>query len=530
MTHRFHSRASAIGARLAALALIGALASLLAPSAATAQRTDRRATLAELDRYIPKALAEWNGAGVAVGIVENDSLVYARGFGVREVGKADPVDAATVFAIGSNTKFFTAVAAAMLADDGVLSLDDRITRFLPQFQLYDPWVTREFTLRDAMSHRSGLGRRGDALWHGTPLSRDEIVRRVRYLVPSSSFRSEYGYQNIMFLTAGQTIAAATGKSWDDVIRDRIFQPLGMVASNTSVKQLAGRPNVASPHNLAPGETRPVQIPWMDIDNIAPAGSINSNVQDMARWMRFILGGGTAGGRQLVKQSTLADITGPHSIATRVVADTLNPTRHFSLYGLGIGISDLHGVKVLQHTGGIDGMLSFVAMVPERNLGIVVLTNVAGHNALYTAVGSRILNDFLGGPTRDWSAIALQQTRRAEEEAAKRAQARYAARVVDAKPSRALGEYAGIYRHEMYGDATITLEDGTLRLRYPAAVDVRLRHLHYDTFLGGAPSTPPDSPDGAVVRFALDARGRVASVDVEGIAEFARVRDTEAGAR
>ncbi|MCC6929289.1 MAG: serine hydrolase [Gemmatimonadaceae bacterium] len=522
-----HPRRIAVGL-LAIAALVAAPRTLSAqarapkgPSAAT-PAVDTRAALQDLDRYIPKALADWNGAGVAVGIVLNDSLIYAKGFGVREVGKPELVDDRTVFAIGSNSKFFTAVAAGMLADDGKLTLDDKVTKHLPWFQLYDPWVTREITLRDVMSHRSGLGRRGDNLWYGTPYSRDEVIRRVRYLVPNSSFRTEFGYQNIMFLTAGQVIAAAAGKSWDDVIRERIFEPLGMTSSNTSVTQLAGMPNVAQPHNLDPTAQRPTPIPYLNIDNVAPAGSINSNVQDMARWMRFILANGKANGRELLKPLTLADIETPHTIAGRVVGDTINPTRHFSTYGLGIGLSDLHGAKVLQHTGGIDGMLSFVAMVPERGLGIVVLTNVAGHNALYTALGTRILNTFLGGATRDWSTMSLEQARKGEQAAADAAKKRWNARVQGTSPSRPLAEYAATYRSQMYGDLTVSLEDGALVLRYPNAITLRLTHLNYDTFLGAAPTAGPLTEQGLTVRFTLDASGKVASVSADGMDEFKKV--------
>ncbi|MEP7382722.1 MAG: serine hydrolase [Gemmatimonadota bacterium] len=514
---------AALARALSSAALVSlALVSLgVATAPVQAQTVDQRAILQELDRYIPKALAEWNGAGVAVGIVRNDSLIYAKGFGVREVGKPEPVDDRTVFAIGSNTKFFTAVVAGMLADDGTLSLDDKVTKYLPWFQLYDPWVTREFTLRDAMSHRSGLGRRGDALWYGTPYARDEVIRRVRYLVPNTSFRTEFGYQNIMFVTAGQTIAAAAGKSWDVLIRERIFQPLGMTASNTSVRQLAGMPDVASPHNLAGAASRPTPIPYLDIDNVGPAGSINSNVQDMARWMRFILAGGTAGGKQLIKARTLLDVTSPHTIAQRIVADTAVPSFHFSLYALGIGVSDLLGVKVLRHTGGIDGMLSFVAMVPERKLGIVVLTNVNGHNALFSALGVHILTAFLDGPKRDESALALADMRRAEAAADSTFRKRMADRPSDTHPSRPLAAYAGTYHSEMYGDLTVSLEGGSLMLRYPKAVDFKLSHFSYDTFLGASPTVLAIGPDASMVRFALDPMGEVTSVDVEEVGEFTR---------
>lgn len=516
-----------IGARVRRVIAHAAFAWVAVAAAAPhglAQAVNTRAILQDLDRYIPRALADWNGAGVAVGIVKDDSLIYARGFGLREVGKPDAVDDRTVFAIGSNTKFFTAVAAGMLADDGKLTLDDKVTQHLPWFQLHDPWVTREITLRDAMSHRSGLGRRGDALWYGTPYSREEIIRRVRHLVPNTSFRSEFGYQNIMFLTAGQVIAAAAGKRWDDVVRERIFQPLGMTASSTSVQQLAGQANIASPHDLGAGGARPVPIPYLDIDNIAPAGSINSNVQDMARWMRFILAGGKGSGQQLLKPATLAELTSAHTVATRIVADTLMPSNHFSMYGLGIGLADLHGVKVLRHTGGIDGMLSYVAMVPERKLGIVVLTNVAGHNALYTALGTRILEAFLGAPPRDVSALALAATNKGEQAAADRAKKRWESRVQGTSPSRPLAEYAGAYRHEMYGDLSVALEDGQLVLRYPKAINVALTHFNYDVFLGAERGAPAAAPGASVVAFTLDPMGKLASVEVEQLGEFVRVRE------
>ncbi len=501
-----------------ARSLLAAAIVLAAPLGAQ-DVTTTAAILRDLDAYVPRALADWKGAGVAVGIVKDDQLIYAKGFGVREAGKPDPVDDKTLFAIGSNTKFFTAVAAAMLSDEGKLSLDDKITKHLPGFALYDPWVTREFTLRDAMSHRSGLGRRGDPLWYGTGLSRDEIIRRVRYLAPNSSFRTEYGYQNIMFITAGQVIAAAAGMPWDDVMARRIFQPLGMTASNTSVKALRGQTNVAAPH-VHDGQ-RAMPIPYREIDNAGAAGSINSNVQDMAKWMRFILSGGTWNGTSLLKPRTLQDITSPHSIATRIVNDTTGLGRHFSLYGLGIGLSDLLGVKVLQHTGGIDGMLSFVAMVPERRLGVVVLTNVSPHNNLYTALGNRILVDLLGGPKRDWSAVALAETNTAEQAASKRLADRIAAKAPNTQPSRPLAEYAGTYRHEMYGDVTVAVENGALRVRYPEGLDILARHFHYDTFNGRGNSLL--AGDMTWVRFELDARGSVSSVAIEDLAEFNRVK-------
>ena len=511
----------AIRGRLTRLALRLAFALALPVAGAGAQPAPTPAILADLDRYIAAGLADWHGAGIAVGIVKDDSLIYARGFGVREVGKPEPVDDRTVFAIASNTKFFTAVAAAMLADDGRLSLDDPITKHLPWFQVADPWVTRELTLRDVLSHRSGL-RGSDLLWFGTPFSRDEVVRRLRSLTPSAPFRNTFTYSNIMFLVAGQALAAAAGTSWDEVVRTRIFGPLGMTASLTDPAQLARASNVAQPHVLAATATTPARIPLYEGTNAAPAGSIHSTVQDMARWMRFILNGGRAGGRQLLAPATLADLTAPHNITRRAGTDTLNPSNHFQLYGLGIGLSDLMGVKVLSHTGGVDGFTSYVAMVPERRLGIVVLTNTAGHNGLYSAVGERALNAFLGGPTRDWSALALTRTRRTEQAAAGRQQALLARRAAGSPPARPLAEYAGTYRHEMFGDLSIALENGALVLRYPTTLVLALEPFDGDVFLStsSSPFMLVKGPD--TVRFGRDAMARLASVTLDGMGTFARV--------
>lgn len=493
------------------------LAGIVLATEVPAQRpaaVDTKAILADLDRYIPKALAEWNGAGLAIAIVKDDAVVYARGFGVRERGKPDPVDDQTVFAIGSNTKFFTAVVAGMLQDDGKLRLTDRVTAYLPTFRTADMFASREMTLRDMMSHRTGMSR-GDALWYSTRFDRAEVLRRARYLPQQTSFRSAFGYNNIMFLGVGEACAAAAGMSWDDLIARRIFQPLGMTASSTSIRNIPSGGNVAAPHTYVNGNPKP--IAYLDVDNIGPAGSVNSTAQDMAKWMRFLLAGGKANGQPLLKPATLAELTSPQSISP-FASDSLDPSRHFTLYAQGMMIIDMQGVKVLQHTGGVDGMLSSVSLVPERQLGVVVLTNTFGHNTLYTALPTRVLNAFLGGPDRDWSAIALAQTNQQEARALAAVKTRLAQRVPNTSPSRPLEQYTGTYRSEIYGEATVSVENGALHIRYERAVNARLAHFHFDTFLMGNPDE-----DGGVgtsfVQFRLDPLARVVAVDVPGVGEF-----------
>ncbi|MGH7635916.1 MAG: serine hydrolase domain-containing protein, partial [Gemmatimonadaceae bacterium] len=319
------------------------------------------------------------------------------------------VDPRTIFAIGSNSKAFTSTAIAMMVDSGRMHWDDHATKYLPGFQLYDPYVTREITVRDLLSHRSGLGRRGDLLWYGSPYSRAEILRRIRYLPPNSSFRSQFGYSNIMVLAAGQALAAAADTTWDDVIVQRIFTPLGMTSSSTSIAALARQNDVASPHLIEKGIAR--AIPWRNVDNIGPAGSINSDVLDMAQWIRLQLGNGTYAGRQLVSERSLQETHSPQTIISSP-HDSLTPSTHFALYGMGWVLEDYRGREIVWHNGGIDGMLSEVRLVPQAQLGIVILTNAEGHN-LNPALMYRIIDAYLGAPARDWSALYLARFKQAQ---------------------------------------------------------------------------------------------------------------------
>lgn len=478
----------------------------------------RRDPLTGLDAYIRRAVQDWHIAGLAIAVVKDDSVVFARGYGVREAGKPAPVDTRTLFAIGSNTKLFTAVAAGMMVDQGKLGWDDRVIDRLPWFQLYDPWVTREIRVRDLLSHDSGLGRRGDMIWYGSGLDRDEVIRRVRYLEPNTSFRSAYGYQNIMVSTAGEVVATVAGQSWDDVVQQRIFTPLGMSSSNTSVKDLASVADVAMPHRLEAGKL--VVIPWRDIDNIAPAGSINSSVADMARWLRMLLGNGIFSGDTLIRPATLREIESPQTIVP-FTPDTLFPSRHFVAYGLGIGMGDYRGVKVLQHTGGIDGMLSQVGFIPERGLGIVVLTNTEGPNNLFAALMWRVFDAYLSAPPRDYSHIFLARVTAQQAQADSVRQRREADRVKDAPPSLPLEAYAGTYQNPMYQPIVITVREGHLLASFGPNLSATLEPWQYETFRGDPHSGGPLA--GGMLTFVLDARGRPAmlSVNMQGKTEFTR---------
>jgi CubicO group peptidase (beta-lactamase class C family) len=434
---------------------------------------------ARFDEYITRAMNEWHIAGLAVAVVKDGAIVYAKGFGVREVGKPERVDTNTVFAIGSNTKLFTAVAAGMLVDEGRMQWDDRLTKFLPSFQVYDPWVTRELTLVDAMSHRSGLGQRAEMVAYGSPYSREEILRRLRYLPPNSSFRSEFGYSNAMLLAAGEAEAAVAGTSWDDLIERRILRPLGMTSTSSTVRGLDTMSDVATPHTSNGATLMP--IAWRDIDNVAPAGSINSSVADMCRWMKFLLERGRAGNRRLLSTSSYEMITSPHTIIP-TPPDTLRPSVHFAAYGLGVLMYDYRGVKVLTHTGGIDGMLSDMTWVPERGLGIVVVTNTDGHNELYSALPRWILDRYLDAPVVDWSRVALDAATRREHLLEKLEADARRARPANTSPSLSLDQYSGWYSNDLYGKIDLEEVEGQLVVRLWGGQTGTLKHWAHDTFL------------------------------------------------
>jgi len=483
----------------------------------------QEAPLGGFDEYVNKALRDWEVPGVAIAVVKDGRLVLAKGYGVRKLGEPAPVTERTLFAIGSTSKAFTAASVAMLVDEGKLKWDDPATKYLPSFELYDPYVTRELTVRDLLSHRSGLGV-ADLLWYGTEYDRDEILRRARYLKPASSLRSTFGYQNVMYLAAGQIIAKVSGKSWDEFIRQRIFTPLGMTASNTSVKDLKNADNVASPH--AENKDKVEVIQWRNLDNIAPAGSINSNVIDIAQWVRLQLGEGAYGDQRLISSGAIKEMHRSQTVIPFEPSPLL-PEAHFLNYGLGWLLSDYRGRKLVQHSGGIDGMSAQVAMISEEKLGLVILAN-REDTTLLVALMYKIFDAHLGAPQRDWSAEMLKAAKGFAEQGEAAAKKLEAERVKDTKPTHAPEQYAGTYTNDLYGEVKVTNENGKLNFRFGPAFTSGLEHWHYNTFRarfrGAVAST-------AFVTFALNAQGKIenATLSLPGVADYPFKRAPEPAA-
>ncbi len=356
--------------------------------------------------------------------------------------------------------------------------DDPVIKHLPGFLLKDSYVTREITVRDLLSHRTGLAR-NELVWYGSPASREEVLRRLRYAKLDSGFRAGFGYQNMLYLAAGQTIPTVAGKSWDDFVSQRIFKPLAMTSSNTSVKALSKSDNVASPHHKKKGKVE--VIPWRNIDNIGPAGSINSNAVDMAQWLRLQLGEGTYNKQRLLSSGAIKEMHKPQTVmSTEGTTAKLFPDTHFMAYGLGWMLQDYRGLKIVQHGGGIDGMVSLVAMIPEKKLGVVLLTNLEGQQ-LTTALAFRIFDAYLGAPSRDWSAELKKVIKGLEDLQKDVAKKQDKERVQGTKPALAPEQYAGTYKDDLYGEIKIVKEKDKLVLHFGPSFIGDLEHWNYDTF-------------------------------------------------
>ncbi len=434
-----------------------------------------------LDKYFAQALEDWDVPGMAIGIVKDNKIVMAKGYGVLEINKTEKVDEHSMFAIASNTKAFIAAALATLVDEGKLSWQDKVVDYLPYFQLYDAYSTQEATIEDLLSHRLGLGTfSGDVIWYKSNYTAREVIERVKFVPQAYSLRAGYGYSNLMFITAGEVIKAVTGQSWDEYIKAKFFEPIDMDRTETSVSDLTTMTNVSTPHKPVADENVP--IPYATWDNMGAAGGIISNVDDMCRWMMLQLNQGVQGQDTLFTENRQIDMWTPHN-SYRVSARSQKsiPSRHFSGYGLGWGLSDYKGNKMISHGGGYDGMYSRVTLIPDQNLGIVVLTN--SMKGISTPLSYKTIDAFLKDDARDWSKEGLENAKRGEDYRKKRVDQRVNARATGTKPTVAASEFHGTYHDDMYGDINIGGLGEVLTLSFEPApkLDASLTHWHYNTY-------------------------------------------------
>jgi CubicO group peptidase (beta-lactamase class C family) len=440
----------------------------------------------DLDDYVASSMKTFDVPGMAVAIVKDGKVLVAKGYGVRKMGEATPVDEHTMFGIGSNTKAFTTAALAGLVDEGKLSWDDPVYQRLPGFVMYDPYVSHEMTIRDLLTHRSGMGLgEGDLLfWPPTTYTRDEIIYKLRFMKPQSSFRSHYAYDNLLYMTAGQIIPAVTGSSWDDYIRQHIFAPLGMKNSNTSDAQFKDGDDYAYPHEKLEGKLQVIHFEVLD--NAGPAGAINSCAEDMAKWVQLQLNRGKFVDREgrLFSEQQSKEMWTPQTILP-----TPNPQgplaglkANFADYGLGWALRDYHGRKLVGHTGGVAGFVSRVMLVPDENLGVVILTN-AEEGGAFDAILFHVLDYYFNLPPTDWIGGYKLRRDMQEKEAAEIMKKAEGARAGDSKPSLPLEKYAGVYNDAWYGPITIKKESNGLVISFDHTPNMTgdLQQWQYDTF-------------------------------------------------
>jgi len=481
---RIAAAAAALFALTAALAGPPALAD--APSPAAQRQRPDAAVPPGIDAAVARIMKAFEVPGLALAVVKDGRVALAKGYGVRTLGDPAPVDARTLFGIASNTKVVTATALGLLVEEGKIAWDARVVDYLPWFMMYDPYVTRELSVRDLLVHRSGLGLgAGDLLWWPeSTYDREDVARRLRHIKPATSFRSAYAYDNVLYLVAGEVIQAVTGQSWEDFVQERILNKAGMTASNVRHSAAAEGGNVATPHARVEGSVRPIR-PFTS-DNTNPAGGINSGAEDMAKWMLVRLARGKlADGTALYSERTAREIETPVTIQPNYPPPPeLAPLKsNFSAYALGLGVRDYRGQRVLTHTGGLPGYVSIVTLLPERNLGVVVLTNAESTNA-FAALTWLIVDHDLGAPATDWTGAYQQLQARAAAATAKALGESAAVRDASSQPSLPLGKYAGVYTDAWYGDITIEEAGAGLVMRFsrtPALVG-DMEHWQHDTFI------------------------------------------------
>ncbi|MGZ5445602.1 MAG: serine hydrolase [Thermoanaerobaculia bacterium] len=450
------------------------LLALLLAATTSAQTLDTRA----VDRLMTTTLQQWQIPGASLAIIQNDRVVHLKAYGTKD--GVEPVTPDTLFQIASTSKAFTSTALAMLAGDGKLSFDDPVRKHVPYFRIADMCADSQVTLRDIVSHRTGLPRR-DELWDDTSLTREDVVRRMGMLSLANPFRASYGYHNIMFIAAGEVVTHTSGTSWDDFVRTRIFQPLGMKNTVISDAEWNASTDRATGYSWDSKAARiEVQKP-IDTTTIGAGGAIKSSARDLANWIRFQLAGGSFEGKQLVKPELLAETKTPHTIIRlEGTSRETSPETHLMTYAMGWFVQDHRGEQLVAHSGSLNGFRTQVVLLPKRNIGMVLLIN-AGRGWSLLGMRNALIDMLLDGkPSRDWSTYYLTLDRESDAKAAKEKADRLAKRAPDAKPTRPLADYAGEYTSEAYGPLKVSLVDEGLVLEW-IRIKAPLTHYQYDVF-------------------------------------------------
>ena len=423
------------------------------------------------DEYVLKSMEDWKVPGLAVAVVRDSTLVFAKGYGYRDMENKLPVTENTLFAIGSCTKAFTSVSVGQLVDEGKVELDKPVRTYMPSFKMYDDYVSEHITPLDLMCHRSGLPRH-DGVWYGTDLSRKDLMKTLQYLEPTKGLRETFQYQNLMFMAAGVLVETLSGLSWEQYVKKNILTPLEMKASTFSVNEMEQTNDFSFPYSKR--DEKITRIPFRNIDAIGPAGSINSNVMEMSNWLIMQLNGGKFKGETIISESFLKESHSPQMVASGSMSDEV----FYSSYGLGWSITSYRGHLRIEHGGGIDGFVSLVCLLPKDSVGIVVLTNY-DNARIIDVIRNTLIDRLLELEEMDWHKKIFDPYKKAQEDQ-KDIKAEDVSRLKGTKPSFPLKDYQGTYEHPAYGTFNIELSDGHLvATRKP--FEFSLEHYHLDIF-------------------------------------------------
>jgi CubicO group peptidase (beta-lactamase class C family) len=428
-----------------------------------------------LDQYIQKGMTDWQIPGLAISIVKDGKVIYSKGFGERNMVTHAPVTEHTLFMIASNSKLFTGTAIAQLEYNKRLSLNDKITRYFPDFKMYDSLITKQVTIRDMLSHRVGTKTfQGDfTFWNGK-ISRKEIMQKMRLLQPTGVFRQDFGYCNSCYLTAGEIIPVVTGKPWEVYVYDSLLMPLGMKNTHTLVTGMNQRPNVAKPYTTA-FTGKITELPYDQVDNLGPAGSMVSSVHDLSKWLIMQLDSGRYEGKRILPWNVIQKTRDINiALSSRKNA---NSSSHFTGYGLGLFMTDYLGKQVFWHTGGAFGFVSNTCLVPEEKLGIVILTN-NDNQSFFEILRHQILDAYLGAPFIDKHSVGYKNFQ--DSETGKIAGINILEKRVQQmnEPPLPLTSYLGKYIHPLYGGITITSDNHDLLIQFEGhrQLSARLQYM------------------------------------------------------
>lgn len=474
---------------------------------------------AQIDSLTNLTLQTFDVPGIAVAVVKDGKIIHSKGYGVRSMKTMQPVNENTLFGVASNSKAFTAAALAMLSDEGKLNWDDKVRDYIPEFKLYNPYVTEEFTIRDLLTHRSGLGLgAGDLMMFPdqNTFTKKDIIHNLRYLKPVSSFRTKYDYDNLLYIVAGEIIAKVAGMSWEDFIEQKIMQPLGMNGSYASIARIKNRENLISPHAPVNGKVQAIDIDWSETANAA--GGICSNLTDLSKWIIMQMNGGKYGDDNKKQLFSAKQQNEMWSLQTIIPVNTIPPyNTHFSGYGLGWFLSDVKGYKQVSHTGGLAGVVTQITLLPEMKLGIIVLTNQQ-QGAAFTAITNTIKDSYLGitGMNRVKQMKDRVIANEAEAKKITDGIAKEIAAQQQANTKIDMSIYNGTYSDDWFGDITISVKEGKpwFTSQRSAKLSGELQYYKNNTFIVRWNDRSMDAD--AYVQFSLDMNGKAMGIKMNAI--------------